>query len=228
MKKKILIMAIAASLLALTVAGTSIAYFTDTEEYTNVFTTGNVEINLTEAVVAADAVGNLVATSTRTTINDTPAEKDYGKIFPSQTIYKDPTIHNIGSEEAYVGAIIYIESTVFNSIVADDQIDEFITGLNTNATITYVKTTNGYTLYVLFENAIAANADTGALFTGIKVFDDWDNEEMAELKDLEIVINAYATQVSGFGTGNALTALQTAFEGTDWDNYSSTALPVNP
>ena len=56
MKKKIFIIALAACLFALSIAGSSIAYFTDVEEATNVFTTGDVNITLTykENVVEND------------------------------------------------------------------------------------------------------------------------------------------------------------------------------
>jgi hypothetical protein len=64
------------------------------------------------------------------------------------------------------------------------------------------------------------------LFTGLKVFNDWDNEEMKNLKDLEIVVNAYATQVSGFA--DAKNAITTAFAAKGWDALSSTAIPANP
>lgn len=224
MKKKIFAIALAASIAVLAIAGTSMAYFTDTEEYTNVFTTGNVEIQLSEAAVKDDGVGNLVLddTANRTIINDTPATKDYGKIFPSQTIYKDPTIKNIGSETAYIGAIITIESTVFNSIVGENDIEKFITDINSNATVTYEKTTNGYKLYMIFEDKTAVGTEY-ILFKGIKVFDAWDHDQMKNLSDLTITVNAYATQTAGFA--DAKTALTTAFATKGWGNLPTTVLP---
>lgn len=224
MKKKIFAIALAASIAVLAIAGTSMAYFTDTEEYTNVFTTGNVEIQLSEAAVKDDGVGNLVLdnTANRTIINDTPATKDYGKIFPSQTIYKDPTIKNIGSETAYIGAIITIESTVFNSIVGENDIKKFITDINSNATVTYEKTTNGYKLYMIFEDKTAVGTEY-ILFKGIKVFDAWDHDQMKNLSDLTITVNAYATQTAGFA--DATTALTTAFATKGWGNLPTNVLP---
>ena len=224
MKKKIFVIAVVACILSLSIVGTSMAYFTDTEKYTNVFTAGNVEIKLTESVVEADDYGHLVATAETTTIDDVDTRKDYEKIFPSQTIEKNPTIVNTGSEDAYVGAIISIESNGFNTIVADSNIDEFITDLSTDATITYTKTTNGYTLYMIFDDAIAKDGSY-TLFEGLKVFDDWDNDQMEKLNGLEIVVNAYATQVSGFA--DATIALTTAFETKGWDALSTTPLPSN-
>lgn len=47
-KKKILAVALAASMAVLAVGGSSLAYFTDTDHADNTFTVGNVDIKLTE------------------------------------------------------------------------------------------------------------------------------------------------------------------------------------
>ena len=47
-KKKILSVGLAASLAAVAIVGSSLAYFTDTDAKDNVFTIGNVSIVLTE------------------------------------------------------------------------------------------------------------------------------------------------------------------------------------
>ena len=46
MKKKIFLFTLAACLIILSIAGSSLAYFTDTDAKTNVFTAGNVDITL--------------------------------------------------------------------------------------------------------------------------------------------------------------------------------------
>ena len=46
MKKKLLAIGLAVAVLAVTIVGMSIAYFTDTDEETNTFTVGNVSIDL--------------------------------------------------------------------------------------------------------------------------------------------------------------------------------------
>ena len=48
MKKKITLVATSVLLVAALVIGGTLAYFTDTEEATNTFTVGNVDITLTE------------------------------------------------------------------------------------------------------------------------------------------------------------------------------------
>lgn len=81
-KKKILSVALAASLAAVAVVSSSLAYFTDTETKTNEFTVGNVDITLTEEKWDAD-------------LNN----KD---LIPGKTIPKDPTITvDADSETAY-------------------------------------------------------------------------------------------------------------------------------
>lgn len=80
-KKKIVSIALAAALAATAIVGSSLAYFTDTEEKTNTFTVGNVDIELTEPNWDANINKDLI---------------------PGKTIPKDPTITvEADSETAY-------------------------------------------------------------------------------------------------------------------------------
>ena len=80
-KKKIVSIALAAALAATAIVGSSLAYFTDTEEKTNTFTVGNVDITLTEPNWDANINKDLI---------------------PGKTIPKDPTITvEADSETAY-------------------------------------------------------------------------------------------------------------------------------
>jgi len=91
MKKERTIIA-AVILLLVFVIGGAVAYFTDTKSVTNVFTIGDVEIELTEpSWVTTDENHNNVpdAAESRT---------------PGQTIAKDPTIDNVGTNDAYIFA----------------------------------------------------------------------------------------------------------------------------
>ena len=97
MKKKIFAIALAVMLFALAIAGSSVAYFTDVEKATNTFTAGDVDIKLTYA-------GTNVADEDDSKVLNTPIE--IGDVYPSQVITVGATITNVGSEEAYVGAII--------------------------------------------------------------------------------------------------------------------------
>ncbi len=107
MKKKLLAVSLAVIVVVIALAGTSLAYLTDTDEATNVFTTGTVEIELTEADVVKDERGNLVADPEGTRHN---GDYDYGKLFPAMSVTKDPTINNIGTEDVYVAAKITVSA----------------------------------------------------------------------------------------------------------------------
>lgn len=103
MKKKIIALCICVMMLTVAVAGGTLAYFTDEAAQTNTFTAGKVDITLTESVVEEDENGNLVSTGERTSEN-----QEY-KLFPGQTVTKDPTISLASdSEKAYVAAVLTV------------------------------------------------------------------------------------------------------------------------
>ena len=107
MKKKILMLAIAACLIVLSIAGSSLAYFTDTDAKTTTFTSGNVDITLSFAGPT-------------------------GRMFPGMSYATPATITNTGSEEAYVGAIITVPTAlkdVFKDYFADAEV-RFVTAGN--------------------------------------------------------------------------------------------------
>ena len=91
MKKKLLAIGLAVAVLAVTIVGMSIAYFTDTDNKTNTFTVGNVAIELIEVFDANNAV---LRPGSQTT----------------NAINKDVWIKNTGSENAYVWYEWYIPS----------------------------------------------------------------------------------------------------------------------
>ena len=86
MKKKIIALCLIVALAATAVIGGTLAYFTDTDAKTNVFTTGNVDITLTEP--EWDAAKE--------------ADPTHSKLMPGRRIVKDATITvEEGSERAY-------------------------------------------------------------------------------------------------------------------------------
>ena len=94
MKKKILVACLCVALAVLTVAGTTLAYLTDSKEVKNTFTVGKVKIALDEAKVDTD--GTPVEGAKRVT------ENEY-KLMPGHTYVKDPTVTVLGgSEDCYV------------------------------------------------------------------------------------------------------------------------------
>ena len=124
MKKKIFMMTLAACLIVLSIVGTSLAYFTDTDAKTNVFTAGNVDIELTY-------------------------DESATRLYPGQTYKKVATIENVGTENAYVGLIIEVVTNGFDL----DTIQNVFTvdGADTTA---YAPTAEGYAIYAVVNAAL--------------------------------------------------------------------------
>ena len=99
MNKKKTILAAFVLLLVVAVGG-AIAYFTDTDEQTNTFTIGNVDISLTEP-------------NWNKTDSDSNGVPDASEnLMPGQSVFKDPTINNLSTKNAaYVFAKVVVPCT---------------------------------------------------------------------------------------------------------------------
>jgi len=119
MKKKKTILAALVLLLVVAVGG-AIAYFTDTDTKTNIFTIGNVDISLTEGGwdALADANNN--------GIPDVAED-----MMPGESVTKAPTINNLSTKNpAYVFAKVGVPCT---TIVAPATTSEELFTYTTNA-----------------------------------------------------------------------------------------------
>lgn len=102
MKKKILSLALVVAMIAIIAAG-SLAYFTDKDSETNVFTVGNVDIEIRESTLHR----TMDEATDEQILEDSEFYQTYlaaaGKdIVPGQWVYKAPYIENVGSNAAYV------------------------------------------------------------------------------------------------------------------------------
>lgn len=243
-KNKILRITIAALLIILSIAGTSMAYFTDIEEETNVFTAGNVDI----ALSFKDKTIN---------VDENTADVEFTDlgVYPGQKIDINATIENTGSEAAYVGAIITIAiptnaklpKAKLTDIITQDGNDKdnipvsfanFLTGLTTTTTdsteytVKYTTAADGksHVIYIIKNTALAGKKkdtndmdiiDSYSIFESVVIPTEWDNAQMKIFNGLTLNVKAYATQKAGFT--DAVTAIRTAF-GYPWDVFN----PINP
>ena len=196
LKKKIFGLTLVVGLLVLSIVGTTMAYFTDVEDKTNVFTSGNVAITLSSDVLlgADDATVNA---------------------YPTMNIGSAATVTNVGSEDAYVGIIVS-----FNKAITELNVRKLFTNLVSEGyTVTYESVNNATKLYISYTSVLKrGNTDnTVTFFSGMSVPATWDHAEMAIFNGLEINVAAYATQTYGFT--NAETALRTAFDA--WPTVSN-------
>ena len=109
-KRKILLLASTLLMVAVLAVGGTLAYFTDTDQVTNTFTMGKVDISLDEGKVVTekDENGKDVYESTNKA-DRTDKEQEYF-VFPGDTVVKDPTIHVDGeSQVAWIAVKITIK-----------------------------------------------------------------------------------------------------------------------
>ena len=218
--------------------GTSFAYFSDTKQVTNTITVGNVAIELTEAAVKNDGTGNLVEDTSAPRIKggtDTTV-RDYGVIYPGISIFKDPTIKNVGSSEAWIAAKItftdgagQIDRVIGYGGEAGIDIGMLLSGALLSESA-HFGTWNGipdvryndkyaivqkseplqgeYSFYIFFHNTFAPGAQE-TLFDHFSIPDHWSNEMMQEFRELNIHIQAFGVQV--FDLDSCYEAMTKAF-----------------
>ena len=200
MKKKKTILAALVLLLVVAVGG-AIAYFTDTDEKTNTFTIGNVDISLTEP-------------NWDTTDSDSDGVPDASQdLMPGQSVVKDPTINNVSTKNpAYVFVEVQVPcTTIVAPAVTSEEIFTYTvnsgwTELSTaavactsggTATHVYYYGTNG-TLSVLAKAADASTptSTSNPLFSSISLLGTLKgNEGLSGEK--QVVVTGYGIQTEG-------------------------------
>lgn len=204
--------------------GATVAYFTSTKQATATFTSGNVEITLSEASVKKDMSGNLVEDTKEPRIFGLAEEtviNDYGKIYPGMSIYKDPTITNIGDEPEWIAAKVTLtdgagsltkvmgyegyESIDIEVLLSGGLLDENVHFGTWNgienvchndryAMIQIPNATQGeYEFYFLLLQPISVG-ESVLLFDQINFPKEWNDTEMQELVDLKIHVQAFGVQ----------------------------------
>ena len=205
----------------------SIAFFSDTESVEVTMTAGNVDIQLSEAAVKADAAGNLVVDPDAPRINGTESVvlRNYGKIYPGQSIYKDPTIENVGVNEAWIAAKITVTdgSRDISKVMGYPgfhaiDIEQLLSGGLLDEKV-HVGTWNGfenvcyndrYAMVQIVDPTKDAYefyffildkqypGDVVQIFETMQVPAEWTNSEMQELAELTIKVQAFGVQTFSF------------------------------
>ena len=240
-KAKLITLIVILCVAVIIATGGTLAYFTDSKEMTSVYTSGNVYIELTESAVKADASGNLVKDEEKPRIVggslDGATVNDYGVVFPGQTIYKDPTIKNVGLGKAWIAAKVIVTDgagdlhKLFGYSEGDDiDITCFLDG-GLLAESKHVKVWNGIENVCVGDDfAMAQVADRGngryeffffmleevdsdesvVLFDTMFIDPYLSGTDMLEFIQLTITVQAFAVQTFGFS--DCYLAMRGAFE----------------
>lgn len=184
-RKKVTSFALLIALVALLVGGVTMAFFTDSDEATNTFTVGDVDIELTE-----------------------PGWEEPETTTPGVAYEKDPTVTNIGLNGAWVRVNVTMSDwTAFSAAAANHALTDLTTVFGgfedskwTLAGAPKVDSANDTVTYSYYYNAVLAKgASTGPLFTTVTVPAFFTSEEMKALgDDFTIKVTADAIQEEGF------------------------------
>lgn len=202
MKKKTILMMLFTIFFLFISIGFTVAYFTDEEKASNVYTIGKVSISLNETDV--DELGVPIENAKRVYDNQY-------HLMPGYTYVKDPTITvNAGSNDSYVRLLVTINSieelneifdgnfspkTLVNAWNKEKWIytDVYDNGDNSNTyEFRYYKVVNG------LNGEKKENNKLEPLFNSFTVPSDLTKEELSMLKDLNITIIGQAIQNAGF------------------------------
>ena len=218
--------------------GVTIAYFTDTKKMSNTFTAGNVKLALSEAAVKPDSSGNLVEDTSADRIygGTEKVVNNYGKVYPKQSIFKDPTIANIGDTPEWAAVKVTFRDGVgdLTKIMGyegyeDIDIEVLLSGglldedvhVGTWNGIDYVCYNENYAMvqvpnpaedkfdfYFFMLNPLGVDKSV-VVFDHIKFPAEWNVTEMQEFIDFKIDVQAFAVQT--FDLKSCFEAMTKAF-----------------
>ena len=207
MKKKITAIFLCVALVAIAVVGASLAYFTDTKTATNTFTMGDVKIKLDE-------------TNVNNPEGDRVTSNEYN-VYPGAVVTKDPIVHNVGKNAAYIRATVNVENWMnmcavyfpdFGIAYPNQGYEQslllLVDALGEGWSIEGVTTGTPFQLgnfsakFILkYDGTLAAGADTTAMFQTVTIPAGLDNASAASFDEVKVV--AQAIQADGFDTWEA-------------------------
>lgn len=189
MKKKIIALCLVVALAATAIVGGTLAYFTDTDDATNTFTVGNVDITLTEPNWEGSG------------------SQDAPEVYPGEPLAKDPTVTNDGANPCFVR----IKVVGLDCLAPASNITyrtDYVTGkLGDN----WVLHTDGYFYY---NKVLAVGATTDALFDQIVIPTDLENGDADT--EFNVVVTAEAVQAQGAKASWAAVQNMTVAEIAAW------------
>ena len=201
MKKKILSLTLVVCLLAIAVVGGTLAYFTDTTDTKeNVFTVGNVNIELTEPSWEGGQ-----------------GEADAPAVYPGEPLAKDPTVENTGVNPCFVRVSVEGLDCLAPASDITYRTDYVVGNLGEN----WVLHTDGYYYYT---EVLAAGEITDALFDQIVIPTDLTNGdatsddavEGTQATTFQVDVTAYAVQAQGARPSFSAVQSMTVAEIAEW------------
>ena len=222
-KLQLILSAVCLVLSILMLAETTFAYFSMTKKVTNTMTAGNITIELTEAAVKEKGSHLVQDTSAPRVVGGGEVTvRDYGKLYPSMTVYKDPTIENTGTVGTWIAAKITFTDGEgelhkvigydgfpgidIRTILSGGILDEGthfgrwngIDNVRYNDKFAMVQKSDvgmgEYSFYFFFLQPFE-QGEKVVLFDTLGIPREWGNAQMQELAQLKINVQAYGVQL---------------------------------
>lgn len=211
MKRRVLGISLVVALVAIVAVGATLAYFTDSSnEVQNTFTMGNVKIELDEK--------DITQTDGRTVTGNT-----YTGVTPGVALAKDPTVWNIGANDAWVRVNVTVSNAnAWKTALAKHKITDLATIFGEHDEDKWTRARiaedaiNDTITYSYYYNAVvpgktaSKTSSTEALFTTVTIPAVFDNDDVKSIDGFKITITADAIQ-----TDASFTTAAQAFEAFD-------------
>lgn len=227
MKKKILLIAFSAIIIASMAVGATLAYFTAADTATNTFTVGNIDIDLTETNWSWEKDYQTGETAVAEDSKEDWGIKTAQNVMPGTIVLKNPQITNTGDNAAFVRLKITLDVTGFTAEEVSS-LQQLITDekIIFNRTISadgdkWVRAAapavvdNMLTVYYNYKTTLAKGAATEALFDSITFATKLKNADWTLINKLldtadstfDLVIDAQAIQADNLTYETAFAAL---------------------
>jgi predicted ribosomally synthesized peptide with SipW-like signal peptide len=216
MKKKLMIIATAVTLVALISIGGTLALLTNQAEITNQITMGNVSIRLEEPIFSSTEISSQAG-------DGIYVKKDL--IYPGSSFVKDPTIINSGNNPCYVRAKVDLVMKKKGDIIPNNTVEKANGDKLTvnpedffQANDGWARSGDGYYYY----KAILPRDGKVTLFRDnmVKVPTQWGNE----IADIEFSLNVSAQAIQ---SENFTPTIDGAGNITAWQYKDGTAVPIS-
>ena len=222
-RKKLVSLCLVLALAITAAIGGTMAYFTDTDAEVNTFTTGNVEIDLTEDFVQDSELYPGVDVNKDVFVTNTGSEDAYVRVhlaFPKILDSGDPDFAAYANTLHWNFSKASIADGKWNWNADKDGANYPGNGGNWNS---YEATIDGveYTVYVAtYETALTSTEKTIDAITNVYLDTKVTNEGLSEILDevKQIKIYAYAQGVQKAGFDDAYAAFDAAYDQGDLAN----------
>lgn len=186
--KKVIMMLASITLVAVVGVGATLAYFTDSENVSNVVTMGHVDITLyeTDAAATGDSDEAVITEEGLT----------FENVMPGDVLAKDPSVRlNAGSSDAYIRVKMDVVPAD-DAALTEDDMQELSEAIRTDALESgkwYYNTQEGYFYY---KDIMTVESAPAVLFDTVTIPAAWGNNTADQSFTIEV--KAEAVQADNF------------------------------